>query len=66
MKISSIPNGSMDSMSNSCHVKEPLFERLRDTLRNPFMNLDKMMIAIALSEAGDVEGAIALLGRHDK
>ena len=66
MKISSIPNGSMDSMNNSCHVHEPLFTRLRHALRNLFMMHDKTMIAIVLSEAGDVEGAKALLGKHDK
>ena len=66
MKISSISNDGMDSMIKSCHEHESLFTRIRHALRTLFMMHDKTMVAIVLSEAGDVEGAKALLGKHDK
>jgi hypothetical protein len=66
LKISSISTGSMDSINNSHHVHEPLFTRVSHALRTFFMNMDKTQIAIVLSEAGDVEGAKALLDKQAK
>lgn len=60
MKISSISSDSMASMHPSLHTQESLFSTLQHTLRSLFMKLDHMGTAIALGEAGDLEGAKAL------
>ncbi|MFA5825937.1 MAG: hypothetical protein WC825_08190 [Gallionellaceae bacterium] len=66
MKISSTSNEGMSSMHTPHHAHEPLFFVLRRALREFLTTLDKIQVAIVLSEAGDVEGAKALLGKHAK
>ena len=66
MKTSSITTEHMASMRTSHHSPEPIFSALRHALHEFFTKLDQMEIAIVLSEAGDVEGAKALLEKHAK
>ncbi len=66
MKISSISNGSMASMYTSHQAHEPRFTKVRHALRAFFMKLDQIGTAIALSEAGDLDGAKVLLAKHAK
>lgn len=66
MKISSTSNEGMAAMHTFHHSTELLFVVLRHALREFLMTLDKIQVAIVLSEAGDVEGAKALLGKHAK
>ncbi|MBI3903596.1 MAG: hypothetical protein HY306_11770 [Nitrosomonadales bacterium] len=50
-------------MSTPRQVRESRFARLRRVLRTFSSELDKTQLAIVLSEAGDVEGAQALLDK---
>jgi hypothetical protein len=66
MKISSISASGMPFMQPSHHAHEPLLSKVRHTLRALFMKLDHIGIAIALSEAGDLDGAKLLRVKHAK
>jgi hypothetical protein len=53
-------------MHPSHQAQESLFTTLGHALRTFFMKLEQTKIAIVLSEAGDIEGAKALIGKHAK
>ncbi len=64
MKISSISAYDSASMHESHQLHEPFFSGLIHALRTFFMRQEQLKIAIALSEANDVEGAKALLEKR--
>ena len=64
MKTSSISNGSMASIYTSHQATEPLVTKWRHALRSFYTKLDQLGAAIALSEAGDLDGAKELLDKH--
>jgi hypothetical protein len=64
MKISSISNNGMASMYASHQAHEPLFEN--NALHRFFEKLSQIGSAIALAEAGDLDGAKALRNEHAK
>lgn len=66
LKISSKSTCSMSAMHPSHQAQESLFTTLGHALRTFFMKLEQTKIAIVLSEAGDIEGAKALIGKHAK
>ncbi len=47
-------------------VPAPAFPKLRHALRSLFLRVDQMGTAIALGEAGDLDGAQALREKHAK
>lgn len=51
-------------MHESHQLHEPFFSSLINALRTFFMRQEQLKIAIALSEANDVEGAKALLEKR--
>jgi hypothetical protein len=56
----------MAALHPSHQAQESLFTTLGHILRTFFMKLEQTEIAIVLSEAGDIEGAKALIGKHAK
>lgn len=64
MKISSMLAHHSVSMHGSHQLHEPFFSGLIHALSTFFMRQDQLKIAIALSEANDVEGAKALLDKR--
>ncbi len=63
MKISSRSTGAMQ-MPDSHLGPEPMPSKFQHALRTLFLKLDQMGSAIALGEAGDLEGAKALRDKH--
>jgi hypothetical protein len=61
VKISSMSAYDSVPMHESHQLHVPFFSGLIHALRTFFMRQDQLKIAIALSEANDVEGAKALL-----
>lgn len=66
MKISSISNDDMDRIDASQHDNKPVLSSLANAVHASLTKWDQMNIAITLSEAGDVEGAKAILSKRDK
>lgn len=63
MKTASISTGRMHPMHSSHHAHKPMLAALRHALLRFAKRLERMQLAIALSEAGDVEGARSLLAQ---
>jgi hypothetical protein len=62
----SLTSGSIPPMHTPHQQDETLFSALRRGLRTVFMKLGHMGSAIALGEAGDLDGAHALREQHAK
>lgn len=63
MKIASIANGHMTPAPPSRHSHRPTISALHVALHRLSKQWSRLQIAIALSEAGDTEGAAALLAQ---
>ncbi len=61
MKAASISTGRMARMHSSHHSHKPVISVLRQALLRFSKRLERIQIAITLSEAADVEGARSLL-----
>ncbi len=66
MKISSISNEGVSHINTSQHINKPEITSIANAAQAFISKLDQMNIAIALSEAGDVDGAKALLSKQIK
>lgn len=64
MKISSMSAYDSASMHESHQLHDPFLFSLVHALRTFFMRQDQLKLAIALSEANDLEGAKALLDKR--
>lgn len=64
MKLFSLSASSAVSISDSHPAHEPVFTQLRHAVRTLFSNLDQMGAAIAIGEAGDLDGAKELRKKH--